>query len=371
MSNVGWNEPKAPAAPTVAVHNGDGTGTITNSDGTVVAFCSECTVDTFATLSGSTITMADGSTIDIPAGSTYNAATNTITTSDGSVVPLMTDTDTFATFDAASNSITMADGTVVPVGGTDTAATLSGTIINFPDGQTIDVSPSEIYRTTETTPDTVANATTDNAGKSLEVDNLDWLLTNKAVEIGARGVRNTDGSQGWWKQQLPSVSNDATGNLATTIDPVSNGAAFNLRNDTLDTTPINLANGKYAGQVLHLTNRSSVEPVVVAGVLFFGVNMREGDDKTYSDSPASSVTDISLRVSEHITLRWLSNRWYIDQWEKRPYHDTNWRENMQDGTYDYEGNLPVNPAAYPAFTNTGVIVEDTANGTFIAQGATL
>lgn len=81
--------------------------------------------DTFATISGSTITAADGSTIDVPAGSTYNASGNTITTSDGQVVQLATDTDTFATFDAATNSLTMADGTVVPLGQPDTNTTYS------------------------------------------------------------------------------------------------------------------------------------------------------------------------------------------------------------------------------------------------------
>ena len=44
MSQIGWVEPTTPVPPnpTTAVDNGDGTGTITNPDGTTVPFCAEC-----------------------------------------------------------------------------------------------------------------------------------------------------------------------------------------------------------------------------------------------------------------------------------------------------------------------------------------
>ena len=72
--------------------------------------------DTFATVSDSTVTDAAGNSVTVPAGSTYNPATNEITTSDGQVVALMvdTDTDTFATQNA-DGDLVLADGTIVPL----------------------------------------------------------------------------------------------------------------------------------------------------------------------------------------------------------------------------------------------------------------
>ena len=74
-------------------------------------------VDTFATLSDATITLADGSTINVPTGSTYDATTNSITTSDGVTTVLATDTNTFAVYDATAGTLTTAGGDVVPLAG--------------------------------------------------------------------------------------------------------------------------------------------------------------------------------------------------------------------------------------------------------------
>lgn len=73
-------------------------------------------VDTFATVSGSTVTDANGNSVTVPSGSTYNPATNEITTSDGQTIALMvdTDTDTFATQNA-DGDLVLADGTIVPL----------------------------------------------------------------------------------------------------------------------------------------------------------------------------------------------------------------------------------------------------------------
>jgi len=69
-------------------------------------------VDTFATISGQTVTDADGNSVDVPTGSTYNPATNELTASDGSTITIAD--DTFATQNA-DGDLVLADGTVVPL----------------------------------------------------------------------------------------------------------------------------------------------------------------------------------------------------------------------------------------------------------------
>lgn len=105
--------------------------TMTDSEGDEVSVVIPAAsgTDTFTTLSGQTLTLPDGQTITVPSGSSYNAVTNEITLSDGSVValPVDTDTDTFATFtpSATGGTITFADGQTLlvdntPGGGVDT-----------------------------------------------------------------------------------------------------------------------------------------------------------------------------------------------------------------------------------------------------------
>lgn len=117
------------------------TSEITLSDGSVVDLASfDTDTDTWSTINDQTITTPDGDSLTIPAGSTYDAATSVLTTSDGNSVDLSsfdTDTDTFATFDG-TDTITFADGSTVTVGGADTFATFNPAtgVITFADGST-------------------------------------------------------------------------------------------------------------------------------------------------------------------------------------------------------------------------------------------
>lgn len=128
--------------------------------------------DTFATVSGSTVTDAAGNSVTVPAGSTYNATTNQITTSDGQVVDLMvdTDTDTFATQNAAGDLV-LADGTVVPLTDENTTYTLSQNA----NGDTVLTDSGGVAQT-------ISNTDTDVSAVKLEWDSASSSLVSTVTE---------------------------------------------------------------------------------------------------------------------------------------------------------------------------------------------
>ena len=187
--------------------------------------------DTFATVSGSTVTDAAGNSVTVPAGSTYNAATNEITTSDGQVVPLMVDTDTFATQNG-DGDLVLADGTVVPLVAADTntvmivTANLDGsTTFQNVDGNGDPVGAPVVQAAdvdltyTKHVLDSVACDT--DASSSAGLTSSDQLLTTKSVDAVDGRLQIGDRSFAYANEQHNiQVANVATIGDTTAEDSV-------------------------------------------------------------------------------------------------------------------------------------------------------
>ena len=325
--------------------------------------------DTFSTLSGGTLTLPDGQTVDL----THTVDTDTFSTLSGNILTLPSgqtydlthtvDTDTFATLSGAV--ITFADGSTLDTTPTvDTFSTLSGSILTLPSGQTYDLAhtvDTDTHMTVVNNPDgsqslqlvdidgnnvgaavpithpvvtntpyatAAANTIAEvNAGATTPVDfgSTNFLTTNRAVETAAAGVRNPSGRLGYFSELAGNYANDASLDGAT-VSLEHNGGHVYVRNaiGAGDTTPIVVPNGKYEGQTLILTGFGFNE-MVLSG-RFFGAGIRRVSDSLIQREAAA--TTILFRVYETLELVWTLSRWVVRSWDKNTTATLNWHEDV-------------------------------------------
>lgn len=217
----------------------------------------------------------------------------------------------------------------------------------------------------QTAPNTVAEVAAMN-GKALDAGSTEWLTTNGLTEP-ATGKRNPNGNMGFGFDLQGTYSTNGAYDGATIPVIDFNGAMVQVINPS--DLPIAVPAGTRDGQVvLFKSVASGYNPIRLSGS-WRGPHMRRGDDVTYN-SDLLYNGEISLRPMEQLTCTWLSNRWWINSWEKFYKQGPGWREN-EDGTYSGEGFSPFNPAAFPPFTNIASVLVEGTNGNFSFSGATL
>ena len=364
-------------APTIAVNNGDGTGSITNPDGTVVPFCAECPVPNTHELDDDgnlVITSGDGTSTtyvinndtllgpytDSDGDGVYEAEvlspdgtpTGDTVTSDFSALissphpdPVV-DTDTWNEVTLNSDGsityqLTNADG---PVAGSDPV---------------VIAAPCECLELTShqyTRADTLAEIAT-GKGKASDFGGQDFLGTNQAVEPASKGRRNPDGKLGYASTVLPAATND----------PLDyNGGTFFVLSDQT----FNLEKGRYKGQIVHLTCSSGsgdLQATLTTSANFFWGIARDKDNGAISKVFGPTDPEIIVRYQEFYTFVWAGTYWLIQNFNHKLRYGSNWREN-EDGTVTLWGNAPLNPAAFPAFTVFPTHVVVGTNGQFVAEG---
>lgn len=283
MSNVGWS----PSGPTpqpgaVVVDNGDGTGTITNPDGAVINFCTEC----------------------------------------------LNDTDTFATYDKVTNTLTTAAGDVIPLGDNDTTYTITNGNLVGSDGTSVPVGVAAVTPYSQSRANTTAEVAA-GAGTPVAFGSTDFLTTNKAVEPSAPGVRNTNGDMGYKVLNITGDYNgDGSGNGAT-IDPVDNGSRYGV-SSTLTTDPaVTLESGKYTGQVVHLHCATGTVARVIMAIS--GNDLRLGNNTSYVNSSITTPIEVCMRRLEWMTIVWTGGVWRVVTWDKLMYSGNYWKE-LVNGT---------------------------------------
>lgn len=180
---------------------------------------------------------------------------------------------------------------------------------------------------------------------------------------GLIGIRNSDGSFGNFSRLLIS------GQEAFATD-FFNGSWINY--NTEDGNNFNIGAPKYNGHVVQITMNgaaTSSMSVTNTGGSFIG-NYRDVSNGAINDIFVGGTTSMWLRGTEAVTLRGLGTTWIVTESNYNLLHGQGWRE-LADGTISGEGNLPFNPAVFPAFTTAPIIVTDTANGTFMFSGGKL
>ena len=338
--------------------------------------------DTAAVLAGQVITFPSGATVTVPVGSTLVGTI--LTTSDGNSIDLATlNTDTFAAL--AGQVITFADGSTltVPTGSTivgdvittsdgnsydlstlaaDTFATLSGNTLTLADGSTIDIPELAGYK--QGAANTVAEVLA-MSGMALDAGSTDWLTTNRAIEAAAEGVRNFDGTLGWYSK-YSYWSYDALGafggsNNGQTLYVVS---AANINGNKLIVDP------PKNGHVLRIMiggvfDTTEFELSTVSGLRFFGVTR----DPVTNALTTGAKTSIKVRGGEVLEFTGIfGNSWLVSSYSYRQKSGTGWREN-EDGTVDMWGSSPpllagsfaasasVNTVPFPVAITTPLDVE--------------
>lgn len=303
---------------TLVVDNGDGTFTGTNADGTVVSWDGVNTVptvdtDTFATMAGTVITLANGTTID-----TASFQENLVRQINGTI-QLVDDAGN------VSGTIPL-DVTVADLTGAVTANDhgLSAGQLALPyasggvsDGNNLQTPEAQL--------------------KSVAPVSLASGLYNSATQGivgGVVGVRNQDGSLG---HHVPFIG------LSQDNPPLDgfNGGQYVYDLDV--STNENFRDGIYEGQIVYVTAKGT------------GANLQEGfltgkiagvSRSTTRRIEERSGTPLILRNNESMTLRWnvADDNWVIIEHSYGLLRGSNWRENT-DGTATmfFNGNLGAVP----------------------------
>lgn len=298
---------------------------------------------------------------------------------DGNADAAAVDMATQAELDAA------ADTDVSAVSGAYIAATNQITVTVTEDGTNVTSAPIQLPTETTASITAIAGLTDANRGLDLpeankprnraatlaEVDqanatdvglnlfSLEALITNRAAEeaAGASGMMNSDGSLGFGYRVLGPTGWSTTTNGAMTT------------NINVDTTPNFVVPAPdYAGQhvVLNfgggLAAQNSANLTVAGGGTFSGVfrktdqSIRSGNDLTLQARSGEAVTLVAFNASV----------WRVVDHNYGQFSGVDWHENL-DGTLTVSGNLPINPAAFPAFTTFPTDCAD--NGTtYICTG---
>lgn len=396
----------------IAVDNGDGTGSFTNPDGTVVPFCAVCPVPVTYTFevneAGDIVsTPSDGSdptvlVIDHPddvdrvyTGYTLidGILTETYVDSNGDplpdVVQDLSDLISAAPTPDTDNKLVMlfdADGNVTGFQEVD----IDGNDVGSP--QYLSTQPNDLTRSIASGHPATAGLSLgqvnkplssaalrsdmDGADEGLEVSykSMVALFSNRAAEAGTAGMMNTDGSLGGYMINQGTVQPNAiiptnlNNNFWIRLDGPSGGASANAN--------YTLAAGQYSGQLvtIHAPFESRIgamgEVTLTTGAIG-GISrpLTGAASSNEVGTVDSGDTVLTLRPNEVITLIW-RGVWRIVQHNYNQFHGTNYSED-ENGYVTVWGNSPFNAAVFPAFQQLPTIVTDIANGTFVGNGGIL
>lgn len=217
---------------------------------------------------------------------------------------------------------------------------------------------------------------------------LQRVVTNRAIAsedaAGARGVTNTDGTNGFYHRLRLQPG--------ATLVLDDNGAMENLGGtDPIVTIP---ELPRYNGQILAIRNGQFIPPFTAKIIQAppGGSIIGKGRDPVTLDIRVDSWQQILLYPWEMVTLVGDNLAWDVESTTVSPskpapggasnyLHSShsnvptptnpaliNWAYEL-DGTVTIWGALPVNTAAFPAFTIfPEIIVRDIANGTYMGRG---
>lgn len=367
---VGWSPSVPPTVPsvTVATDNGDGTGYITNPDGTVVPLVTSSTTYTFPSTVADdgvmVITGSDGSsqTVTIEYPEDVDVASNSVVggvvqfvDSNGDPLPDL-DIDLNPYISSPHPTIAAADDATVTfnsatnewvIGFVDTDTDLVNQLTVNADGsitsQVVDVdgnpsgapvvipAPTALVSYTAGQPNTLAEVAA-GASKAVDFGSTDFLTTNMASEIGASGVRNPNGALGY--HAMVGTVVDVGGTTPVNM----NGGWTRVINTVGDDTPVTIPSGIYVGQIMNLTC-IGVNTCILEGT-FWGIHLRRPNN-TYPYT-VSGEPQIRIRPYESMILVWGGGSWVVKSWEKRLYSSpVGYRENY-DGSVTMNGSLFMN-----------------------------
>ena len=366
--------------------------------------------NTFATLAGGVLTLPDGQTYDLTDTNTFATLSgNVLTLPSGQTYDLTktVDTNTFATL--AGTVITFPDGSTIDAG-VDTFATLSGSVLTLAGGQTYDLAHTvdtdtsvtvvnnadgsqslqnvdingnnvgvpvvistphiELESYKQSAPNTIVEVAA-GTGKAIDFGSTAFLTTNGATEAGAAGVRNSDGKLGFnWTYLTHSITNDGL----VMPNLVDNGVHYRLGvRGELSGQALQIPKPARAGNVLKISvpidSSEAFDVILTSGA---GLSMR-GIRRDASNNKVSTATSIfnttAVRSGESVTLMAVSNSvWVVTDHQINLLGGSNWNEN-ENGLVTGWGNLPYNPAVFPAFTTAFTHIVEGVNGTFTAHGA--
>ncbi|MDB4461444.1 hypothetical protein N9043_00690 [bacterium] len=203
-------------------------------------------------------------------------------------------------------------------------------------------------------------------GKAVDFGSTEFLTTNRAAEAAA-GVRNPDGRLGYASHLLQS---NGTSEDISTWD--YNGAFYVLSNiiisnpDIPDSLGYSLAPPKYNGQRLELWQSGSYLQEFLLKVEG-GIQGIIRNPSTGAIYRSDVVTSCLMRGDESISLVGYFGRWLVEDFHYYLKSGDGWREN-EDGTVTIDPTpSPINPAAYPSFSEFPSII-DGVNGMSIASG---
>jgi len=256
--------------------------------------------DVFVSYIGDTITFADGDTVDLG-----NLNESLVRQPNGS----------FNLVDSAGNvsgNVPLWIANTLPSGVATTDFGL-GSIVNAID-------------TAAMTEAEVLSAPADLAATSVGM--MRHVLTNRAIEGGAAGMRNDDGSLGAYSKSYTSIDAAVNnGNFAAAGVTVANGS-----------TPV--INGKYNGQLLLLLCSGNGEQALTGS--FRGV-LRDSQHRIKSHTVINSII---VRPTEVLFFRWVTDRWVALSFNYELLSGAGWMETAAgevdlDFTFSESTPIPV------------------------------
>ena len=212
-------------------------------------------------------------------------------------------------------------------------------------------------------------------GNAVNIGSTEFLATNRAVESGVIGVRNSNGTLGY----ATTLAGGFNTNADSEIDLTENGGLVYVADSLEDGTTIKLPNGSYNGHIVHIMNTGNSRVLLESpSVSIWGNDLRLADN-SYTFSAGEAV--ISIRQREVVSLVWASQKWRVLSWERTMYSGNAWYETTRGIEMRGLANIQaVNQATQIALPtalngditafNTEVVITDYAGGTW-ADGDTV
>lgn len=186
--------------------------------------------------------------------------------------------------------------------------------------------PAELVSYKQNAPNTLAEVAA-GVGKAVHFGSTEFLTTNRTVEAGAKGVRNPDGSLGFYQANYPIVKDGAT------ITPTFHGGFVSIGFGQ-STASVTLEGG-YPGQVINIEADATDETVITATNLSF-VGVHRTASGAIDTTGVATPTVVYLRQFETMQLVYVGSRWRILSFNYHLKSGNGWREN-EDGTVDMWG----------------------------------
>lgn len=234
--------------------------------------------NTFATVSGQTITFASGATLTVPLGSTLVGSI--LTTSDGNSVDLSTldtDTDTLSLLSGQTINWPNGDSVTIPDG-----STILGNLITTSDGNTIDVSTLDT--------DTLSSL----AGQTITWPNGDSITIPNGSTIAGTVITTSDGNT-IDLADYASVDTDTFAAVSGNVITFANG-------DTLEVADVS-GSGTAADPYLITDYQGDVATIVVDDDVSGVQILYDNATRIITSTVTEGITVVTDTVSLPSTLR--------------------------------------------------------------------